>query len=104
MTLDYTQENAFEFLKKSGLAKQILGSEDGIKIRYSRIPTHHGIPDRSGGKQYYRFVSDHLRAVIAISDESSTHRMIGMTSKYLIMDREAVEKFRVSWEILESLI
>ena len=96
------QEHAFDFLKESGLAKQILDSENGIKIRYNRIPIHNRILEKAKSKQYYTFVSDHLRAVISLCDESSTHNMVKMKSKYLIMGQDAVVKFRTGWEILEK--
>jgi len=96
------QGYAFKFLKESGLAKQILDSENGIKIRYNRIPTHCGGPEKPNSKQYYRFVSNYLRAVISLCDESSTHNMVKMKSKHLSMGQDAVKKFRTGWEILEK--
>lgn len=114
MALSYMRENAFRFLRESGLAEQIIGSKDsinqkdGLRIRYRSIPANAGSSRHHspvGGRrpQYYRFVSDHIRTIISLFDESADYS-ITMTSKHLCMDCRAVDMFAKGWHTLEETL
>jgi len=106
MPHDYMLKLTLRFLGESGLAEIILNSKDECKIPYRKIPIavssskHQSFGDIKS-PNYYRFVSEYLHAVISLCGECPANT-IKMTSKYMSMDKGAVEKFRKGWQMLNG--
>jgi len=106
------EENAMRYLGESGLADKIIAAKterNVFKIKFNHIPINvysHGhrssISEKPKERNYYRFVENFIKTVIALVDDDNSRCVVRLNSKCLNMDGKAVKKFEEGWKALQE--
>jgi len=100
------------YLKKEGIAEDILRCGRDYKLKFSKIsiPTdskHESPTVNFRNKYYFKFMIDYFKFVINCCEESDdfdSRYKIKLNSKYIEMDRNAVDMFKSGWRNLEEVL